>query len=50
MAIDGIPEYDVIIIGAGPAGACAARRAVQEGVRVLLADRRTRPGTPVQCA
>ena len=43
-------EYDVIIIGAGPAGSCAACAAVKEGLKVLVVDRRTNPGTPIQCA
>lgn len=43
-------EYDVIVIGAGPAGSCAACTAVKEGLKVLVVDRRTNPGTPIQCA
>lgn len=32
-------KYDIIIIGAGPAGYIAAIRAGQLGMKVLLADR-----------
>jgi digeranylgeranylglycerophospholipid reductase len=42
--------YDIIIVGAGPAGASAAKAAAQKGVRVLLIDKRKRIGVPVQCA
>ncbi len=42
--------YDVVIVGAGPAGSVAAGAAVRKGVRVLLIDRRERIGVPVQCA
>ena len=42
--------YDIVIIGAGPAGSCAAQAAAQRGARVLLIDRRQRVGIPVQCA
>jgi len=43
-------HYDVVVIGAGPAGAKAAEAAARMGVKVLLLDTKTRPGTPVQCA
>ncbi len=42
--------FDIVIIGAGPAGSCAARAAAQRGAKVLLIDRRQRLGIPVQCA
>jgi len=42
--------YDIVIIGAGPAGSSAARAAAQRGAKVLLIDRRQRVGIPVQCA
>jgi digeranylgeranylglycerophospholipid reductase len=42
--------YDIVIIGAGPAGASAARAAAQRGTKVLLIDRKQRIGVPVQCA
>ena len=42
--------YDIVIIGAGPAGSSAARAAAQRGRKVLLIDRKQRIGVPVQCA
>ena len=42
--------YDIVVIGAGPAGSCAAQAAAQRGANVLLIDRRQRLGIPVQCA
>ncbi|PKY10651.1 geranylgeranyl reductase [Acidithiobacillus marinus] len=41
---------DVLIVGAGPAGAAAARAAAGKGLQVLCIDRRARIGLPVQCA
>jgi geranylgeranyl reductase family protein len=43
-------SYDIVVIGAGPAGASAARAAAQKGTKVLMIDRRQRIGVPVQCA
>jgi flavin-dependent dehydrogenase len=37
------PEWDVIVIGAGPAGALAAHQLARQQLRVLLVDRRTFP-------
>lgn len=42
-------EYDVIVVGAGPAGAVAARTAAERGARVLLLEGRREIGRPVQC-
>jgi len=41
---------DVLVVGLGPAGSCAAAAAVRGGLRVLAVDRRHLPGVPVQCA
>jgi digeranylgeranylglycerophospholipid reductase len=43
-------DYDVVVVGAGPAGSSAARAAAEQGARVLLIERKKRIGTPVQCA
>lgn len=43
-------RYDVIVIGAGPAGSSAARAAARRGLSVLLVDKRAEVGRPVQCA
>jgi geranylgeranyl reductase family protein len=45
-----VPAIDVLVIGLGPAGACAAAAAARAGARVVAIDRRTRAGEPVQCA
>jgi digeranylgeranylglycerophospholipid reductase len=42
--------YDVVVVGAGPAGAATARFAAQAGLRVLLLDKKGELGTPVQCS
>jgi len=45
-----LEPFDIVIIGAGPAGSCAAQAAARRGAKVLLIDRRQRIGVPVQCA
>lgn len=45
-----MPErWDVVVVGAGPAGASAARAAAALGARTLLVDHRPELGQPVQC-
>ncbi len=39
-----------MVVGAGPAGASAAKAAAERGAKVLLIDRKQRVGVPVQCA
>jgi digeranylgeranylglycerophospholipid reductase len=43
-------HYDVVVVGAGPAGSIAARTCAQAGLRVLLAEKRQEIGSPVRCA
>ena len=43
-------KFDVIIVGAGPAGSIAARETAQAGLSVLLLEKRPEPGSPVRCA
>ena len=43
-------EYDILVVGAGPAGSSAAFVAAKKGVKVLLVDSRSEPGLPVRCA
>ncbi|MCK4367982.1 MAG: NAD(P)/FAD-dependent oxidoreductase [Thermoplasmata archaeon] len=42
-------EYDVLVVGAGPAGSTAARYAAESGASVLLVEKRQGIGTPVRC-
>lgn len=42
-------RYDVIVVGAGPAGSTAAYAAAKNGASVLMLDRRRELGVPVQC-
>ncbi len=42
-------EYDVVVIGAGPAGSSTAYFAAKNGSRVLMIDQRKAIGEPVQC-
>ncbi len=43
-------EFDVIVIGAGPAGSTAAKFAAENGAKVLILERDREPGIPVRCA
>ncbi len=43
------PAYDVVVIGAGPAGSICARRLAERGYKVLLAEKRPVVGVPVRC-
>lgn len=42
-------EYDVIIVGSGPAGSVTARFAAEGGAKVLVIERRAEVGVPVLC-
>jgi digeranylgeranylglycerophospholipid reductase len=42
-------EVDVLIVGAGPAGSTTAKYCSEKGLEVLVVDRRTEVGYPVQC-
>ena len=42
-------DYDVVVIGAGPAGSQAARFAAKGGARTLLMEKRQEIGSPVRC-
>jgi digeranylgeranylglycerophospholipid reductase len=44
------PNYDVVVIGAGPAGSIAARTTAQLGLSTLLLEKRQEIGSPVRCA
>ena len=42
-------NYDVIVVGAGPAGSMAARFAAEQGVSVLMLEKDRDVGYPVRC-
>jgi len=44
-----INRYDIIVVGAGPAGSMAAMSAASAGKRVCLLERKPKAGTPVRC-
>ncbi|HLU11770.1 MAG TPA: NAD(P)/FAD-dependent oxidoreductase [Oceanobacillus sp.] len=41
--------YDVVVVGAGPAGSAAAIRAAEGGLDVLMIEKRQEIGVPVRC-
>lgn len=43
-------KYDVIVVGAGPAGSLTAKTAAGKGLDVLLIERNLDIGVPVKCA
>ncbi len=43
-------SYDVIVVGAGPAGSVTAKTAAEYGLDVLLIERNQEIGVPVKCA
>ncbi|MEM4728734.1 MAG: NAD(P)/FAD-dependent oxidoreductase [Thermoplasmata archaeon] len=52
MVTEGMPgsgEYDVVVVGAGPAGSTAARFSALGGAGTLLLERRREVGVPVRC-
>ena len=42
-------DYDVVIIGGGPAGSTVARYAAESGIKTLVIDARKSIGSPLQC-
>ncbi len=42
-------NYDIVVVGAGPAGSISAYSAARNGASVLMLDRRRELGAPVQC-
>lgn len=45
-----ILNYDIVVIGGGPAGSAAARFAAKGGADVLVLEKRQEIGSPVRCA
>jgi digeranylgeranylglycerophospholipid reductase len=43
-------KYDILVVGAGPAGAVAARTAAEKGLSACIVEKRPAIGTPVRCA
>lgn len=43
-------KYDVVVVGAGPAGSIAAKTSAEKGLDVLLIEKRQEIGNPVRCA
>lgn len=43
-------HYDVVVVGAGPAGSMAARAAAEGGIEVAFIEEHPVPGKPVYCA
>lgn len=43
-------EYDVVVVGAGPGGSATAKRCAENGLRVLLLEKRQEIGSPKRCA
>jgi geranylgeranyl reductase family protein len=43
-------QTDVLVVGLGPGGSCAALTAAAAGARVIAVERRAEIGVPVQCA
>lgn len=43
-------RYDLVVVGAGPAGATTARYAAERGLAVLLLEKRQEIGSAVRCA
>jgi len=42
-------EYDVVVVGSGPAGSVTARFAAESSAKVLIVERRAEVGVPVLC-
>jgi digeranylgeranylglycerophospholipid reductase len=43
-------NFDVVVIGAGPAGSRTAALTARAGLSTLLLEKRKKPGSPVRCA
>ncbi len=45
-----VEHYDVVVVGAGPAGCSAARKAAEEGAKVLIVELQPQVGGPTKSA
>jgi len=44
-----MPDFDVVVVGAGPAGSMTAKFAAKNGAKVLMIEKRQEIGSPVRC-
>jgi digeranylgeranylglycerophospholipid reductase len=42
-------NYDVVVVGAGPAGSITANHAAASGAKVLIIEKRAEVGSPIRC-
>ncbi|UCG67979.1 MAG: NAD(P)/FAD-dependent oxidoreductase [Thermoplasmata archaeon] len=42
-------NYDIVVVGAGPAGSLTAKQAALKGAKVMILEKRTEVGSPVRC-
>src|SRR5512136_3302479 len=42
-------DYDIVVVGAGPAGSMTAKWAARGGAKVLMIEKRQEIGSPVRC-
>lgn len=45
-----IKKYDVIVVGAGPAGSAAAKEAAERGLKTILIEEHPQIGIPQHCS
>ena len=50
MSNNSSSQYDLIVVGSGPAGTTTARFAAERGLTVLLVDKKQELGSPIQCS
>ncbi len=44
-----VREYDLVVVGAGPAGSLTAKHAASKGLSVLILEKRAEVGSPIRC-
>lgn len=42
-------DFDIAVVGAGPAGSITAKHAAEKGARVLILEKRAEVGSPIRC-